>query len=607
MGREVNEPRFQGVKKALSIEDRFEMHEHDVIVIGAGGAGLRAAIEASANGATVALICKSLLGKAHTVMAEGGVAAALANVDKDDNWETHFKDTMFGGKYVNNYRMAELHAKEAPERVIELEKWGAVFDRTKEGKIIQRAFGGHKYKRLSHVGDRTGLEMIRTLQDKGVHMEIDVFMECTITKLLKDGDRIAGAFGYWRESGKFVVFKGKSVVLATGGIGKMYKVTSNSWEYTADGQILAYNAGAELIDTEFVQFHPTGMIWPPGVIGILVTEAVRGEGGILTNNKGERFMKKYDPERMELSTRDVVARAIYTENKEGRGSPHSGAFLDISHKGGAYVKKKLPSMYHQFKELADVDITKEPMEVGPTAHYTMGGVRVNADTAMTCVPGLFAAGEVAAGLHGANRLGGNSLSDLLVFGRRAGLYAAEYAKKNSGAVKINESDVLSGEKEMSYFFEKESGENPYTVHGDLQNLMQNNVGIFRIENDLKAAIDGLKKLKDRTKNVKIEGSRMYNPGWHMAYDLQNMITYATALTQCALQRKESRGAHSRLDYPNPNPEDAKWNSIVKKGNNGEMIISKEPILGMPSDIKWLLESDREKIVKYSNLFSGVTV
>ena len=585
----------------MSILDRFEIHEHDVIVIGAGGAGLRAAIEASSQGAKVALVCKSLLGKAHTVMAEGGIAAALANVDKEDDWETHFKDTMFGGKYVNNYKMAELHAKEAPERVLELERWGALFDRTKEGKILQRAFGGHKYKRLSHVGDRTGLEMIRTLQDKGVHMGIDVFMECTITKLLKDGDKIAGAFGYWRENGKFIVFKGKSVVLATGGIGKMYKITSNSWEYTADGQVLAYNAGAELLDCEFVQFHPTGMIWPPGVIGILVTEAVRGEGGLLKNSKGERFMEKYDAERMELSTRDVVARAIYTENKEGRGTPHGGAFLDISHRGADYIKKKLPSMYHQFKELADVDITKGPMEVGPTCHYTMGGVRVNSDTAESCVPGLFAAGEVAGGMHGANRLGGNSLSDLLVFGRRAGLYASEYAKKNN-LPKINENDIVQAEKEITKYFEN-TGENPYTVHIELQDLMQDNVGIFRVEDDLNKAINGLKTIKEKAKNVKIEGSRMYNPGWHMAYDLGNMITYAEAVAKCALQRKDSRGAHTRLDYPNPNPEDAKWNSVTRKEQSGEMFVGKVPTVDVPGEIKKVLESEKDKITKYSNLLS----
>ncbi len=583
----------------MSILDRFEIHEHDVIVIGAGGAGLRAAIEASVSGAKVALICKSLLGKAHTVMAEGGIAAALANVDKEDSWQTHFTDTMFGGKYINNFKMAELHAKEAPERVHELEHWGAVFDRTNEGKILQRAFGGHKYKRLSHVGDRTGLEMIRTLQDKGVHMGIDVYMECTVTKLLKDGDKIAGAFGYWRETGKFVIFKAKSIVLATGGMGKMYKITSNSWEYTADGQALAYNAGAELIDCEFIQFHPTGMIWPPGVIGILVTEAVRGEGGILTNSKGERFMERYDPKLMELSTRDVVARAIYTENKEGRGSVHGGAYLDISHKGADYVKKKLPSMYHQFKDLADVDITKGPMEVGPTCHYSMGGVRVEAETAMSCVPGLFAAGEVAGGMHGANRLGGNSLSDLVVFGRRAGLSASEFAKKNSQA-KINEKEIEKAEKEVTSFFEN-SGENPYTVHMELQDLMQANVGIFRIEDDIQKAISGLSKLKEKAKKIKIEGSRMYNPGWHMAYDLQNMIMYAEAIARAAIQRKESRGAHSRIDYPDPNSNDATWTSLVKLGTNGEMVVEKAPVISMSKELKEVLKSDEGRVSKYSNL------
>ena len=572
----------------LSILDRFKIHEHDVLVIGAGGAGLRAAIEASANGVSVGLVCKSLLGKAHTVMAEGGVAAALANVDKHDNWQTHFKDTMKGGKFLNNWKMAELHAKEAPERVIELEKWGALFDRTQEGKILQRAFGGHTYKRLSHVGDRTGLEMIRTLQDKGVHMGIDVYMECTITKLLKDNGKISGAFGYWRETGKFVIFKAKAIILATGGVGKAYKVTSNSWEYTADGQVLAYNAGAELLDTEFIQFHPTGMIWPPGVIGLLVTEAVRGEGGLLKNKLGERFMEKYDPERMELSTRDVVARAIYTENKEGKGTPHGGAFLDISHRGADYIKKKLPSMYHQFKELADVDITAGPMEVGPTCHYSMGGVKVEAESTATCVPGLFACGEVAAGMHGANRLGGNSLSDLLVFGRRAGLYAAEYAKKHSTSLKISDSDISTGEKEMTVFFE-DSGENPYSVHKDLQELMQNNVGIFRVEEDLKSAISGLEKLKERAKNVRVDGSRMYNPGWHMAYDLQNMVLYSEAIAKCAIQRKESRGAHSRIDYSKTDPECGKWNSVVKKGTNGEMVIEKIPHEDMSLELNKLFE------------------
>src|SRR5881296_1172086 len=418
------------------MNEKFETHEHDVLIIGAGGAGLRAAIEAIAQGARVALVCKSLLGKAHTVMAEGGIAAAMSNVDKADDWRTHFRDTMRGGKFLNNWRMAQLHAQEAPERVRELEQWGALFDRTTDGNILQRAFGGHTFKRLCHVGDRTGLEMIRTLQDRGVNLGIDVYMECAITRLLKDGERVAGAFGYWRENGRFVVFKAKSVVLATGGIGKAWPITSNSWEYTGDGMALAYEVGAELMDMEFVQFHPTGMVWPPGVQGLLVTEAVRGEGGILRNAKGERFMERYDPKRMELSTRDMVARAIYTEVKEGRGTPHGGAFLDISHKPADYVKKKLPSMYHQFLELADVDITKEPMEVGPTCHYMMGGIKVDAETAASTLPGLYAAGEAAAGLHGANRLGGNSLSDLVVFGRRAGEAAAKYARELKGAPRI---------------------------------------------------------------------------------------------------------------------------------------------------------------------------
>src|SRR3989440_1841077 len=415
------------------VNSKYETHEHDVLIIGAGGAGLRAAVEALSHGASVGIVCKSLLGKAHTVMAEGGIAAAMANVDPGDDWRTHFGDTMRGGKLLNNWRMAQIHAQEAPDRVRELELWGALFDRTEKGQILQRAFGGHTYKRLCHVGDRTGLEMIRTLQDRGVQMGFDVYMECTITRLLKDGDRIAGAFGYWRENGRFVVFKAKSVVLATGGIGKAYQITSNSWEYTGDGMALAYEAGAELMDMEFVQFHPTGMVWPPGVQGLLVTEAVRGEGGTLRNRNGERFMERHDPKRMELSTRDVVARAIYTEVKEGRGTEHGGAYLDILHKPAEYVKRKLPSTDHQFRELADVDITKGPMEVGPTCHYMMGGIRVDAETAQSNVPGLFAAGEAAAGLHGANRLGGNSLSDLLVFGRRAGFAAAEDAKQDDAA------------------------------------------------------------------------------------------------------------------------------------------------------------------------------
>ncbi|MFZ3255763.1 MAG: FAD-dependent oxidoreductase, partial [Candidatus Acidiferrales bacterium] len=443
--------------------EKFEVHEHDVLVIGAGGAGLRAAIEVLNQGASVGVVCKSLLGKAHTVMAEGGVAAAMCNVDPADDWKTHFRDTMRGGKFLNNWRMAQLHALEAPERVRELEQWGALFDRTDAGEIMQRAFGGHTFKRLCHVGDRTGLEIIRTLQDRGVQLGIDVYMECTVTRLLKDGDRIAGAFAYWREQGRFVVFKAKAVVIATGGTGKAWKITSNSWEYTGDGLAVAYEAGAELMDMEFVQFHPTGMVWPPGVQGILVTEAVRGEGGILRNNLGERFMEKYDPKKMELSTRDVVARAIYTEVREGRGTEHGGAYLDISHKQAEYVKRKLPGMYHQFKELADVDITKGPMEVGPTCHYTMGGIRVEAETGAATVPGLFAAGEAAAGMHGANRLGGNSLSDLLVFGKRAGAAAAEYAK-NASTVKVDQAQVDDAELEMLAPFERPSGESPYEIH-----------------------------------------------------------------------------------------------------------------------------------------------
>ena len=482
---------------------KFETHEHDVLIIGAGGAGLRAAIEALGQGASVGVVCKSLLGKAHTVMAEGGIAAAMANVDRSDDWRTHFRDTMRGGKFLNNWRMAQLHAQEAPDRIRELEQWGALFDRTADGQILQRAFGGHTYKRLCHVGDRTGLEMIRTLQDRGVALGIDVYMECAVTRLLKDGDRVAGAFGYWREQGRFVVFKAKSVVLATGGIGKIYKVTSNSWEYTADGMALAYQAGAELKDMEFVQFHPTGMVWPPGVQGILVTEAVRGEGGILRNKNGERFMEKYDPKRMELSTRDVVARAIYTEVREGRGSEHGGAFLDISQKPAEYVKKKLPSMYHQFLELADVDITKGPMEVGPTCHYVMGGVRVDPETAEATVPGLYAAGEVAAGLHGANRLGGNSLSDLLVFGRRAGLAAAQSAKK-VGQAAIDQAQIDQAEQEMLAPFSNGNGESPYAIHRDLQDTMQKLVGIFRTEGDLQAGLGRARKAQ-RTRQAYARG------------------------------------------------------------------------------------------------------
>ena len=572
---------------------KFETHEHDVLIIGAGGAGLCAAIEALAQGASVGVVCKSLLGKAHTVMAEGGIAAAMANVDRADDWRTHFRDTMRGGKFLNNWRMAQLHAQEAPDRIRDLEQWGALFDRTSDGQILQRAFGGHTYKRLCHVGDRTGLEMIRTLQDRGVALGIDVYMECAVTRLLKDGDRVAGAFGYWREQGRFVVFKAKSVVLATGGIGKIYKITSNSWEYTADGMALAYEAGAELKDMEFVQFHPTGMVWPPGVQGILVTEAVRGEGGILRNKNGERFMEKYDPKRMELSTRDVVARAIYTEVREGRGSEHGGAFLDISQKPAEYVKKKLPSMYHQFLELADVDITKGPMEVGPTCHYVMGGVRVEPETAASTVSGLYAAGEVAAGLHGANRLGGNSLSDLLVFGRRAGMAAAQSAKKVRQAT-IDQAQVDAAEREMLAPFQNGNGESPYAIHRDLQETMQKLVGIFRVEADLQLALQELEKLKGRARRMHVDGSRMFNPGWHLSYDLQSMLTISEAVTRSALARRESRGAHSRIDYPSLDGTWGKQNNVVSS-QNGAMRLRQEPVPAMPEELQKLLADEAEAV------------
>jgi succinate dehydrogenase / fumarate reductase, flavoprotein subunit len=567
----------------------YETREHDVLIIGAGGAGLRAAIEALAKGASVGVVCKSLLGKAHTVMAEGGIAAAMANVDTADGWKPHFRDTMRGGKYLNNWRMAQLHAQEAPDRVRELEQWGALFDRTDSGAILQRAFGGHTYKRLCHVGDRTGLEMIRTLQDRGVQLGFDVYMECTVTRLLTDGGRIAGAFGYWRENGRFIVFKAKSVVIATGGIGKAWPITSNSWEYSGDGMTLAYEAGAELMDMEFVQFHPTGMVWPPGVQGLLVTEAVRGEGGILRNKLGERFMEKYDPKRMELSTRDVVARSIYTEVKEGRGTEHGGAYLDISHKPAEYVKKKLPSMYHQFKELADVDITKGPMEVGPTCHYVMGGIRVEAETAQSTLPGLFAAGEAAAGLHGSNRLGGNSLSDLLVFGRRAGMAAADHAKRVSHAG-VSEAQIAEAEKELLAPFSNPSAESPYAVHRDLQKVMQSLVGIFRTEEDLKKAFAELEELKARAAKASVEGSRLFNPGWHLASELKSMLTVSEAVALSALARTESRGAHSRIDFPNYDPVwEKKHNIIVREG--AEMKRRESPVEPMPEDLKQYVMAD----------------
>jgi len=572
------------------VTTNYETREHDVLIIGAGGAGLRASLEALAQGASVGVVCKSLLGKAHTVMAEGGIAAAMANVDAADNWKTHFRDTMRGGKFLNNWRMAQLHAQESPARVRELEQWGALFDRTENGDILQRAFGGHTFKRLCHVGDRTGLEMIRTLQDRGVQQGIDVYMECTVTRLLTDGGRVTGAFAYWRETGRFIVFKAKSIVIATGGIGKAWRITSNSWEYTGDGMALAYEAGAELMDMEFVQFHPTGMVWPPGVQGILVTEAVRGEGGILRNKAGERFMEKYDPKRMELSTRDVVARSIYTEVKEGRGTEHGGAYLDISHKSAEYVKKKLPSMYHQFKELADVDITKGPMEVGPTCHYMMGGIRVDAETAQSTVPGLFAAGEAAAGLHGSNRLGGNSLSDLLVFGRRAGLAAAEHAKRAS-ASSFDNSQIEPAEKELLAPFSNSGTESPYAVHRDLQEVMQNLVGIYRTKEDLEKAHVELEKLRVRAAKASVEGSRLFNPGWHLSYDLKAMLIVSEAVTHSALARTESRGAHSRIDYPNLDSVwEKKHNIIVRE--TGAMKRRESPIEAMPEELKQILAEDK---------------
>jgi succinate dehydrogenase / fumarate reductase flavoprotein subunit len=573
------------------VTEKYETHEHDVLIIGAGGAGLRAAIEALSAGARVGVVCKSLLGKAHTVMAEGGIAAAMGNVDPGDDWRTHFRDTMRGGKFLNNWRMAEIHARESSERVRELEQWGALFDRTEDGRILQRAFGGHTFKRLCHVGDRTGLEMIRTLQDRGVQLGIDVYMECAVTRLLRDADHIAGAFGYWREQGRFVVFKAPSVILATGGIGKAWRITSNSWEYTGDGMALAYDAGAELCDMEFVQFHPTGMVWPPGVQGILVTEAVRGEGGTLRNKLGERFMERYDAKQMELSTRDVVARAIYTEVREGRGTEHGGAYLDISHKPAEYVKRKLPSMYHQFKELADVDITQEPMEVGPTCHYMMGGVRVDAETAASTVPGLFAAGEVAAGLHGANRLGGNSLSDLLVFGRRAGAAAAHHAQSARPAT-APPGEIEEAAHEMLVPFEPRSGESPYAIHSDLQETMQDLVGIFRNEEDLKRGLSQIAKLKERLRRVRVEGSRLFNPGWHLSRDLKSMLTVSEAVAQSALARRESRGAHSRTDYPQTDAGWGKQNNVVSRSGDDGMKLAQRPIPETPADMAAILATEK---------------
>ncbi|HEY7163017.1 MAG TPA: fumarate reductase/succinate dehydrogenase flavoprotein subunit [Candidatus Binatia bacterium] len=598
-------------------EEKYETHEYDVVVIGAGGAGLRAAIESSAQGARTALVCKSLLGKAHTVMAEGGIAAAMGNVYPEDNWKVHFRDTMRGGKLLNNWRMAQIHAQEAPERVLELEEWGALFDRTKDGLILQRDFGGHRYARLAHVGDRTGLEMIRTLQQHAVHKGIDVYMECNLQRLLKDGERISGAFGYWRESGKFILFKCKAVVLATGGGGKAWKVTSNSWEYTGDGVTMAMDAGADLMDMEFMQFHPTGMVWPPSVRGILVTEGVRGDGGTLKNTKGERFMFNYIPEFFRAETaetekeadawyedkrnnrrtpdllpRDEVARAINSEVKAGRGTEHGGVFLDIASRRPAdYIQRRLPSMYHQFKELADVDITKEAMEVGPTCHYAMGGVRVNADTTASTVPGLFAAGEVAAGLHGANRLGGNSLSDLLVFGRRAGLYAAEYAKSIKASPTVDNGQVEQYARAMLAPFESRGSENPYAIQAELQDCMQNLVGIIRVESELKQALDKIAQFKQRAKNSRVEGHRQYNPGWHLALDLHSLLSFAEAATVAAIERKESRGGHTRDDYPNTDAKFGKINVVIRKAGDG-LTVSHEPLPEIPEELKALVEEKK---------------
>lgn len=597
----------------------FRTFEYDVLVIGAGGAGLRAAIEASAAGVKVGCVCKSLLGKAHTVMAEGGVAAAIGNVDDRDGWKVHFTDTMRGGQYLNNPHMAEIHAKEAPERVLELEAWGALFDRTADGRILQRNFGGHKYPRLAHVGDRTGLEMIRTLQDHGIHRGIEFHMECTVTDLLKTDGRVCGAFGYFREHGQLVVFKAKAVVLATGGVGKAFEITSNSWEYTADGHALAFRAGAELIDMEFVQFHPTGMVWPPSVKGILVTEGVRGEGGVLRNKDGKRFMFEDIPDNYknqtakdeeegwryvqgdknanrppELLTRDHVARCINREVKEGRGSPHGGVFLDIAWiksrvpKGEEHIKRKLPGMYHQFKELAGVDITQEPMEVGPTCHYIMGGIRVDAQTQMSTVPGLFAAGECAGGLHGANRLGGNSLSDLLVFGKRAGEHAAVYAK-GAGAASVDEAQVASAAKQALEPFERSTGDdNPFKVQHDLQRTMQALAGIVRNESEMLQALPELEKLWARARVAPVAGNRDYNPGWHTALDLYNLLTISEAIVRSAILRKESRGGHFREDYPNKDPEQGKVNTFVRLGSGG-MEIGQSPCVPTTPDQQAIIE------------------
>jgi succinate dehydrogenase / fumarate reductase flavoprotein subunit len=596
----------------------LERHQPHGGVCGAGGGGRRAPRAAHDAGAKTAIVCKSLLGKAHTVMAEGGIAASMGNVYPEDNWQVHFRDTMRGGKMLNNWRMAQLHAQEAPERVMELEDWGALFDRTADGLISQRDFGGHKYARLAHVGDRTGLEMIRTLQQRAVSLGIDVYMECTVTELLKDTasdgvGKISGAFGYWRETGRFVVFEAPSVILATGGIGKSFKVTSNSWEYTGDGHALALRAGASLINMEFVQFHPTGMVWPPSVKGLLVTESVRGDGGVLKNSEGKRFMFDYIPEFFkaetadsieeadrwyddkknnrrppELLPRDEVARAINAEIKAGRGTPHGGIYLDIaSRRTPEFIRKRLPSMYHQFKELADVDITVEPMEIGPTCHYVMGGVEVDADTELSGVEGLYAVGECSGGMHGSNRLGGNSLSDLLVFGRRAGESAASYADSLGAArPRIAESDVKMAEASALAPFEVEGGDNPYTIQNDLQQSMNDLVGIIRTAPELEQSLEAIEAFKQRAKTMAVEGHRQYNPGWHLALDLRNMLLVSECIAKAALERQESRGGHTRDDFPGPDPEWGSKNLVVRLNADGTGVdLTHQPLPVMPDDLQ----------------------
>ncbi len=572
-------------------------YTYDVLVIGAGGAGLRAAIEAANSGVSVGLICKSLLGKAHTVMAEGGMAAAMANNDDRDNWKVHFADTMRGGQYVNNWRMAEIHAKEAPDRVRELEGWGAVFDRTPDGRINQRNFGGHRYPRLAHVGDRTGLELIRTLQDHTTYLGVTVHMEHTVIDLLLDGGRAAGAVAYDRERGRFHIFAAKAVILATGGAGRAFKITSNSWEGTGDGHALAYRAGAELMDMEFIQFHPTGMVWPPSVRGILVTEGVRGEGGVLRNREGWRYTQGDKSARRppELLTRDHVARCINREVKAGRGSPHGGVFLDIAWikeklpRSAEHIKRKLPSMYHQFKELADLDITKEPMEVGPTTHYIMGGIRVDADSQMSTVPGLFAAGECASGINGANRLGGNSLSDLIVFGKRAGEYASQYARAN-GQARVDEGAADRAiAQSLAPFDRGAEGENPYNVQQDLQDAMQRLVGIVRNEVEMREALGRIRDFNERAGRLGAEGHREYHSGWHTSIDVWNLLSVSEAITLSAIERKESRGGHFREDYPEKAAEFATFNIVVKQAGDGSMQVSRAPIPPMPDHLKQAVE------------------